>query len=79
MRPEFYEVYAVIEGRVVRAIGWNFFDEPIILFMKAPYVYYYHYEEKVLERCINFWYIYREKRIGACIEIDDFSIHITPK
>ena len=79
MRPEFYEVYVVVYGQPIYAIGWNFFDYPIILFMKAPYVYYYNYEKKILERCTNFWYLYREKRIGACIEIDDFSIHIIPK
>ena len=79
MRPEFYEIHAIIEGRAIRAVGWNFFDEPTIVFNSPPHVYYYHYEKKVLERCTNFWYLYRVKRIGACIEIDDFSIHITPK
>ena len=79
MRPEFYEIYAVVYGIPIHTIGWNYFDYPVIVFVKAPHVYYYNYHDNRLEMCVDYWYLYRVKRIGSCVDVDEFTIHIIPR
>ena len=78
MRPRFYEVHAEVYDMKIDAIGWNFFDQPIILFIKKPYIYYFNYHERKLERCIDYWYLYKQKELGSCEEVKEFRIHVVP-
>jgi len=72
-------------GRKRRVEGWKheIFSEAIgrnilVLFSK-PYVYNFNVEEHSLEECIDYWYLYKIKKIGNCREVKDFKIHLEPK
>ena len=68
-----------------RVFGWKheIFSEAtghnILVLFSKPYVYYFNVDEHNLEECIDYWYLYKMKKIGGCHEIKDFKIHLEPK